>query len=142
MRTPTLPRVMARILVVASLTGIAAACSGDSNAPADENTNTGHTQTPSEDGETRLRLTNKSSTSAWYVYIRQCGNPEWGADELGASNVLSPEETASWTTDNPGCYDIRALSEPGSGQKEALYMGVDVAQAQNTQVTISGSDWH
>ena len=55
---------------------------------------------------------------------------------------LSPEETASWTTDNPGCYDIRALSEPGSGQKEALYMGVDVAQAQTTQVTISGSDWH
>ena len=94
MRIPTLPRVMARILVVASLTGIAAACSGDSNAPADENTNAGHTQTPSDDGETRLRLTNKSSTSAWYVYIRQCGNPEWGADELGASNVLSPEETA------------------------------------------------
>jgi hypothetical protein len=131
---------MTRVLVVASLTGFAAACGGDNSGPTDDN-DTPPDTAPSEDGVTRLRMTNQSSTSAWFIYIRQCGNENWGPDQLGSSNVLSPGESASWTTDNPGCYDIRAISEPGAGQKEALWTTLNVAEEQTTQVNIQNGDW-
>ena len=140
MRAPTLPRLITRALVVASLTGVAAACGGDNNGPADDNETPPQT-TPNDDGVTRLRMTNQSATSSWFIYIRQCGNANWGPDQLGSSNVLSPGETASWTTDNPGCYDVRAVAEPGAGQKEALWTGIDVASEQTTQVDIENGDW-
>lgn len=136
MRAPTL---MTRALVVASL-ALAAACGGDNAGPTDD-TNTPPETTPSDDGVTRLRMTNQSSTSAWYVYVRQCGNASWGSDQLGSSNVLSPGESVSWTTSNPGCYDIRALSEPGAAEKEARWDAITVASEQTTQVNIQNSDW-
>lgn len=137
MRSITLPGIIGRFLVVASLTTMAAACGSDSAGPSDSN----HSQEPSDDGETRLRMTNESSTSAWYVYIRRCGEADWGPDRLGSSNVLSPGESTSWTTNTPGCVDVQAFSEPGSGQRTATYFGVDIAAEQTTQLKIRKGDW-
>ena len=140
MRSNLLSRLTARTLVVASLTLFAAACGGDDNTgPADDGS--GPVQNPSDDGQTRLRMTNQSSTSAWYIYVRSCGTENWGPDRLGSSNVLSPGESTSWTTSSPGCYDIRATGEPDSGD-EATWMGVNIANAQTTQVNIQDGDWH
>lgn len=138
MRSNLLSRFTARTLVVASLTLFAAACGGDNNGPADDGN--GPTQNPSDDGETRLRMTNQSSTSAWYIYVRSCGTENWGPDRLGSSNVLSPGESTSWTTSAPGCYDIRATGDPDSND-EATWMGVNIASAQTTQVNIQDGDW-
>lgn len=91
---------------------------------------------------TFFAMENHSSRDAYYVYIRSCGATEWGADRLGASTVLDVNERITWTVNDPGCYDVRAVSAISDGtQQEAVWEDVQVPANQTTTVRLEDSHW-
>ena len=119
----------ARYISAAALVAVLAACGGgsDSTGPSDP-------PAPPPSTTTKLRMTNSSSLSAWYVYVRSCGATSWGADRLG-SNVLSPGESASLNL-QAGCYDVRAETS-AANNKQAIFMGLQISSGETEQVTIT-----
>jgi len=104
------------------------ACGGDdNNGPV----------TPEPSGQTTFRMTNGSSISAWYIYVRSCGASSWGNDRLGSA-VLSPGESATLGL-SAGCYDVHAVSSM-EDFKEAYWMGRTLS-GDVAQLSIANSDW-
>jgi hypothetical protein len=60
--------------------------------------------------DARLRITNATDVSAFYVRVRACGAQQWGGDLLGA-DVLSGGETMTFDV-GTGCQDVRLESNP------------------------------
>jgi hypothetical protein len=113
--------------VVAATLFLAACGSDDNNGPAN----------PEPSGQTTLRMTNGSSISAWYIYVRSCGASSWGTDRLGSA-VLSPGESATLGL-SAGCYDVHAISSMEEF-KEAYWMGQTMS-GDVTQLSITNGDW-
>jgi hypothetical protein len=105
------------------------ACGGDDS-------NNGPT-TPEPSGQTTFRMTNGSSISAWYIYVRSCGASSWGTDRLGSA-VLSPGESATLGL-AAGCYDVHAVSSM-EDFKEAYWMGRTLS-GDVAQLSIANNDW-
>ena len=104
------------------------ACGGDDNSgPA----------TPEPSGQTTFRMTNGSTISAWYIYVRSCGASSWGNDRLGSA-VLSPGESATLGL-SAGCYDVHAVSSM-EDFKEAYWMGRTLS-GDVAQLSIANNDW-
>jgi hypothetical protein len=115
-----------------------AACGGDDGGtgPADP---TPEPQ-PSEEG-TFFAMENHSERDAWYVFVRACGTTEWGQDMLG-NRILDVNERITWTVNSPGCFDVRAQTNPGAAPRyEAVWTGVQVAAEQTTTVRLDDADW-
>ena len=89
---------------------------------------------PAETGRGKIRVSNASNVSAWYVYVKSCTSTAWGADRLGAE-VLSPGESATLNID-AGCYDLRAESSP-TNARHFEQRGFQVGNDQTTQITIA-----
>ena len=115
--------------VVATTLFLAACGSDDNSGPSNP--------TPEPGGATTFRMTNGSSISAWYIYVRSCGASSWGTDRLG-SGVLSPGESATLQL-SAGCYDVHAISSIDNF-KEAYWMGHAVA-GDATTIAIADSNW-
>jgi hypothetical protein len=113
---------------VAATLFLGACGSDDNNGPSNP--------TPEPTGNTTFRMTNGSSISAWYIYVRSCGANSWGIDRLG-SEVLSPGESATLHL-SAGCYDVRA--DAGPEYKEAYWMGHSVS-GDATTISIANGDW-
>ena len=120
-RTTLLASVVAGTLFLA-------ACGGDdNNGPAN----------PEPSSQTTFRMTNGSSISAWYIYVRSCGASSWGTDRLGSA-VLSPGESATLGL-AAGCYDVHAVSSM-EDFKEAYWMGRTLS-GDVAQLSIANNDW-
>jgi len=113
--------------VVATTLFLAACGSDDNNGPT----------TPEPSGQTTFRMTNGSTISAWYIYVRSCGASSWGTDRLGSA-VLSPGESATLGL-AAGCYDVHAVSSQ-EDSKEAYWMGRTLS-GDVAQLSIANSDW-
>lgn len=114
---------------VAATLFLGACSSDDNNGPTNPE--------PEPSGDTTFRMTNGSSISAWYIYVRSCGASSWGIDRLG-SGVLSPGESATLHLSS-GCYDVHAISSV-ENFKEAYWMGHTVS-GDATTISIANGDW-
>lgn len=57
--------------------------------------------------EATIIVENNTSVSVFYMYISECGDDEWGNDELGSSETISPGEDREFDVE-AGCWDLRA----------------------------------
>lgn len=129
-------RTSALALLLAGST-LLAACGGDGGTgPADDQPD----DEPTQEG-TFFALENHSSRDAFYVYIRACGATEWGDDRLGSSRILDVDERITWTVNQPGCYDIKALSDPTGGRQQAVWPDVQVPADRTTTIALRDADW-
>jgi hypothetical protein len=55
----------------------------------------------------RLRMTNNSSYTIFYLYVKTCASSAWGQEQLGA-NVVSPGVSFTISNIPPGCYNFKA----------------------------------
>ena len=50
---------------------------------------------------------NNASVSVFFVFISECSDSDWGDDQLGADETISPGEDREFDVD-AGCWDLRA----------------------------------
>ena len=126
---------MTRRLAAAGLSALAVATAGCGGGDDDGGTGPGPAVTAG------FSISNGSDREAWYLYSRACGTEDWGEDELGTANILSPGESVSWD-ENAGCYDLLALTRlSDSPRYQAVYEGKTVASGATTAVSIASGDW-
>lgn len=82
-----------------------------------------------------IRVVNRASEPIFFVYLSDCSDPNWGADRLGASEILVVGRSRDFQV-AAGCYDARV--ETASG-RFAEYYGLDARGGVVTSLTITGS---
>ena len=58
-------------------------------------------------GDATIIVENNASISVRELYISECDDLEWGQDELGPTETISPGEDRAFDVD-AGCYDLQA----------------------------------
>lgn len=63
-----------------------------------------------------LTIENNSGVTIAIVNFSDCGDPEWGPDQLDPDEFIEDGESRSWDVD-VGCYDIRVIFVGGAEQE-------------------------
>ena len=92
---------------------------------------------PSAPSATSIRISNQTSESAFYIYIKACSASAWGSDRLGA-DILYAGDSESFPV-SAGCYDVLAKSDPDL-HKQNAWSGVTVQSGASQELSLT--EWH
>lgn len=88
-------------------------------------------------GGINMVVDNQSGVSICYLYITEADNPEWGDDQLGASDVVPSGSTYNITDIPPGTYDL--LAEDCDHNVISWNYQVTLNAGDTPTLTVSGS---